>query len=69
MRDSHNLELAHLKNERREITFYVIAHFLSYWFGTFSMLSCTTGSLVGHENTQRGWYVAIDTNKFIVFEI
>jgi len=30
-----------------------LAHFASSWFGTFVMLSCTTGSLVGHENTWR----------------
>ena len=33
-----------------------LAHFASCWFGTFAMLSCTTGSLVGHENTQR-WMI------------
>jgi len=27
------------------------ARFVSFWFGTFAMLSRATGSLVGHENT------------------
>jgi len=51
VRGSRSIELTRLKKkeERKHLP-----HFASSWFGTFVMLSHTTGSLVGHENTQKG---------------
>ena len=50
MRGSRSIELARLKKKEEE---KYLARFASSWFGTFVMLSRATGSLVGHENTQR----------------
>jgi len=47
----HNIELAHLKKERK-----TFGNFAAFWFGTFTTLFCATSGLVGHENTWR-WMV------------
>jgi len=49
MRGSHNIELAHLKKKGRRKEKH-LSRFASSLFGNFAMLSCATGSLVGHEN-------------------
>jgi len=56
VRGSRSIELARLKKKEEEEERKKekhLAHFASSWFGTFVMLSRTTGSLVGHENTRR----------------
>jgi len=62
VRDSSNIELAHLKYKKKENI--LNTHFGSSWYGTFAMLSCTTEILVGHEKLEDGWCIAInDTQK------
>jgi len=66
VRDSGNTELAHLKKkEERKKNI----HFASSWFGTFVMLSCATGSVVGHKTLDDEWYIAIKAYKLTIFEI
>jgi len=58
VRGSRRIELAHLKKKEEEEEEEEerkkekhLARFVSSWFGTFAILSRTTGSLVGHEDT------------------
>ena len=46
----------------------IFSHMVTFWFGTFAMLFCTTGCVVGHENTWRG-SVLYKVYKFTIFEI
>jgi len=54
VRCSHNIELAHLaeerKKERRRRRKH-FGHFAAFWFGTFMMVFCASRGLVGRENT------------------
>lgn len=47
VKDTHSFELTDLKQEED------FGHFVTFWFGTFTVFFHTTRSRVGHENTQR----------------
>jgi len=66
MRDSHSIELACLKKEWERRRKKNIA---SSWFGTFTMLSCATGSLIGWETLEDEWCVVVKAYMLIVSEI
>ena len=57
------------KKEEEEEEEKQFGRFAAVWLGTFAMLTCAIGSLVGHENTRRWTVYCHKGYKFTVFEI